>query len=87
MSAGVNLLLLFSALLSALSGIGASVRGPVAAQAARAQQPVAAAPRVAPAPTMRPSLALPRPTTTLEGSRLSAPPVARIPLWASRRRE
>lgn len=87
MSAGVNLLLLFSALLSALSGMGASVRGPVAAQAARAQQPVAAAPRVAPAPAVRPSVAVPRPASALQGPRLLAPAFARIPLWASRRRE
>ncbi len=87
MSARVNLLLLLSALLSALTGLGASVRQPQAVQAAaqQAAKAVAAAPHAA---AMRPVPALPALV------RVAAAPPARVfalvaaePVFATRRRE
>lgn len=87
MSARVNLLLLLSALLSALSGVGASARQPQVAQAV-AQQARVAAPRAVTAPALRPALVLP----SLAAAALA--PVARgwalaaiEPAFAIRRRE
>ncbi|NJR79102.1 hypothetical protein [Sphingomonas corticis] len=83
----MNLLLLLSALLSALTGVGASARQPQVAQAV-AQQARVAAPRLAAAPAARPVAALPAPAL------LAAAPLAARwtlaaaePLFAGRRRE
>jgi len=85
----MNLLLLLSALLSALTGIGGSVRAPDMAQAVAGASAVAAV-----APARRPGVAA-RPAFVLPG-RLSqailpryvalALPAAQ-PIWATRRRE
>lgn len=87
MSAHVNLLLLLSALLSALSGVGASARQPQVAQAV-AQQARVAAPQITTAPALRPMVALPALAAQ------AAAPVARgwslaaiEPAFATRRRE
>lgn len=86
MSRRVNLLLLLSALLSALTGVSAAARAPeVQAVATQRQADVVVARRVA---VMRPVQALPTPMARL------AAPVAKAwslvpaaPLYASRRRE
>lgn len=83
----MNLLLLLSALLSALTGIGGSVRSPDVAQAVAGQSVVAAATTARRmVPTHRPANVVP-----------SAPRIADMaaawslspthPLWAARRRE
>ena len=85
--ARMNLLLLLSALLSALTGIGGSVRSPDVAQAVAGQSVVAAATTARRmVPTHRPANVVP-----------SAPRIADMaaawslspthPLWAARRRE
>ena len=87
MSARVNLLLLLSALLSALSGGGASVRQPQVAQAV-AQQARVAVPRLAAAPAARPAFALP--ALDVSARAPAAPRFALVaiePPFATRRRE
>lgn len=88
MSGTVNLLLLLSALLSALTGVGASARQPQVAQAVAQQAGVAHAAARRAVPAHRPVVGPP----ALAG--LAAAPlatawrlVAAIPLFASRRRE
>jgi hypothetical protein len=83
----MNLLLLLSALLSALAGVGGSVRAPSPAQAVTS----AAAAQVAPAPPARASarpVSVPPALAGVAAMRMTiaALPLA-IPLWASRRRE
>jgi len=88
MSARVNLLLLLSALLSALTGIGGSARQPQLAQAV-AQEKVARAPAAVRA------VLLSRPVQVLAGlTMLARAPIARgwsllpgEPAFAGRRRE
>lgn len=84
----MNLLLLLSALLSALSGVGGSARQPQVAQAV-AQQARAVAPRLAAAvPAARPVAALPALAVLATAPVVRvAVPVAAIPLYATRRRE
>ncbi len=85
--ARMNLLLLLSALLSALTGIGGSVRSPDVAQAVAGQSVVAAATTARRAvPTHRPADVMP------QGSRIAAVVTAwslspTQPFWAARRRE
>ncbi|KQT33318.1 hypothetical protein ASG29_04440 [Sphingomonas sp. Leaf412] len=83
----MNLLLLLSALLSALTGVGGSVRQPQVAQAV-AQQARVSAPRVAVAPAARPVAALPVPAVQTIAPVVRAFALAAIaPLYATRRRE
>lgn len=85
----MNLLLLLSALLSALSGIGGSARAPGVAQAVAGASVVA--PRLVPAQAR----AAPRPVAALPTRRASAaigvvpaiPRVVSVPAWADRQRE
>ena len=87
MSARVNLLLLLSALLSALSGVGASARQPQVAQAV-AQQARVAAPRLAAAPATRPALVLPGLAALAVAPAARGWTLAAIePAFATRRRE
>lgn len=84
----MNLLLLLSALLSALTGAGAGVRRPEVAQAVSARSVVASPVRIAVRPAQRPVAALP----TLVRSAAMAGGVrpvllGAVDLWASRRRE
>lgn len=85
----VNLLLLLSALLSALTGVGTAARAPAAAQAISARTTAAAAAaqihavRVA----RRPVQATPAVAAFLGAVPLRAILVAVTPLYASRRRE
>ena len=72
----MNLLLLLSALLSALTGIGGSVRAPDLAQAVAGASAVAAV-----APARRPGVAA-RPAFVLPGRVAQAEPI-----WAKRPRE
>ena len=85
----MNLLLLLSALLSALTGVGGGVRGQQAVQAvAERSVTVAASARVARAATIRPLAAVPTPASQAPGVALAVfalRPVA--PIFASRRRE
>ena len=85
----MNLLLLLSALLSALSGIGGSVRAPDVAQAvAGAKAAVAVAPARRPGVAARPVFALPDRASQVAaswGTALALP--AAEPIWATRRRE
>jgi hypothetical protein len=85
----MNLLLLLSALLSALTGVGGSVRSPDVAQAVagsvRAVDAVAVRQRVA---TSRPAQALP--VLTIAAAMplsIELPLAVREPLWTGRRRE
>jgi hypothetical protein len=82
----MNLLLLLSALLSALTGVAGS-RASVAPQTVSASLIQAAAPRVAAARTMRPVQALPRLAALFVMTRPAFTLVAAHPLFASRRRE
>ena len=85
----MNLLLLLSALLSALSGIGGSVRAPDMAQAvAGAHAAVAVAPARRPGGAARPALAMPRRAgqAALPWGRTLALQAVE-PIWATRRRE
>ena len=85
----MNLLLLLSALLSALTGIGGSVRAPDVAQAvAGAKAAVAVAPARRPGIAERPAVALPGRAAQLApswGTMLALPAIESI--WATRRRE
>jgi hypothetical protein len=87
MSGAVNLLLLLSALLSALTGVGASARQPQVAQAV-AQQARAAVTASRPAVAHRPIVLAPS-LAVLAGAPLaSVLHLAAIePVFASRRRE
>ncbi len=85
----MNLLLLLSALLSALSGLGVNVRAPVAVQAvagvAAASPAVRAADRTA---ATRPVAGLPGLAQVAVARWAKAVPLpAAIPLWTTRRRE
>lgn len=85
----VNLLLLLSAILSALTGVGGGV-GRLQAAPAVAQCSVdrVAARAVAIAPAMRPVAALPGLVAVARAPLTMAARVAlAVPLWASRRRE
>lgn len=88
MSRGVNLLLLLSALLSALAGVGGHARQPQVAQALAQPAAQAVSSAAARARAARPAVALP----TLAAS--AEKPVALVfalaaaePLYAARRRE
>lgn len=72
MSAGVNLLLLLSALLSALTGVGASARQPQLAQAVAGQAQAVPARVAQPARSARPVQAL------VALAWVAAAPVARV---------
>jgi hypothetical protein len=87
MSGTVNLLLLLSALLSALTGVGASARQPQVAQAV-AQQAQAAATVSRPAVAHRPLIITPSLATfATEPVAVALHIAAAEPLFASRRRE
>ena len=85
----MNLLLLLSALLSALTGIGGSVRAPDVAQAvAGAKAAVAVVPARRPGVAARPGFVLPgriAQAVLPRGTALALP--AAEPIWATRRRE
>lgn len=85
--AHMNLLLLLSALLSALTGIGGSVRSPDVAQAVAGQAMVAQAAVVRHvAPTARPANTVPQAVSAIATVAIwSLSPT--WPIWASRRRE
>ena len=85
--ARMNLLLLLSALLSALTGIGGSVRSPDVAQAVAGQAMVAEAAAVRRvAPTERPADTLPMARRiAVPVTSWALPPAQSI--WATRRRE
>ena len=84
----MSVLLLLSALLSALTGVGAATRAPQVAQAvagaaeaatvARARSPLAALRPVQASPGIRAVAAVMRPAAAVP---------SREPIWASRRRE
>lgn len=84
----MNLLLLLSALLSALTGVGARVGGPQPVQAVAQEHAVRQAPSVAAArPIMRPIAALPALASLAFGVAMPAAVVFVIPAWVDRRRE
>ncbi|GGB33327.1 hypothetical protein GCM10011380_23480 [Sphingomonas metalli] len=85
----MNLLLLLSALFSALSGLGAGARAPAAVQTvAEASVARPAARPARPALSVRPVAERPRLAMSAVMPRIVAQPVvATVPLWASRRRE
>lgn len=86
--ARMNLLLLLSALLSALTGVSARAANPQQVQAVAQEQTVRQAPvAVAPHPIARPSLALPALPAVAESQAIVAPLVSAIPAWVDRRRE
>jgi len=84
----MNLLLLLSALLSALTGVGATACAPrvarVAAEVVSSRPTETVRVSVAPRPTIR---AFPLFESAWAGLTAAAPFVAREPIWASRRRE
>lgn len=84
----MNLLLLLSALLSALTGVGVTAREPqqarVAAEAASVRPVEAARPSIAARPAT-PGFSLV--ASAAPGIAAAAPLVAYEPIWASRRRE
>lgn len=85
---GVNLLLLLSALLTALTGVGGATRAPQVAQAVAGPAECAAvADARAAVVAVRPRQALPslRAVATAISAALALP--AGEPIWASRRRE
>ena len=87
MSGTVNLLLLLSALLSALTGVGASARQPQVAQAV-AQQAEAAVTASRPAAAHRPVVVAPSLAMLARAPIALALRIAAVePLFASRRRE
>jgi hypothetical protein len=87
MSGAVNLLLLLSALLSALTGVGASARQPQVAQAV-AQQARAAVTASRPAVAHRPLITAPSLATLATAPVAVALHIAAAePVFASRRRE
>lgn len=84
----MNLLLLLSALLSALTGVGARVAGPQPVQAVAQEQMVRQAPLVVAArPVLRPAASLPALATIAGGLSVPADLVSAIPAWVDRRRE
>lgn len=83
----MNLLLLLSALLSALSGAGVSVRPVEPAQAVAQGVAVRAAALPARDLTRRPQQALASLRTNAVGAVLPAPVLAPVQLWTGRRRE
>lgn len=88
MSARVNLLLLLSALLSALTGVGGSVRQPQVAQAVAQQARVTAQATARRDVAARPAQQLPGLAAVALAPLASALAlVAREPIFASRRRE
>ncbi|WP_305171869.1 hypothetical protein [Sphingomonas aurea] len=87
----MNLLLLLSALFSALAGIGGAVRAPDAVQAVAGSSVVQAASRAAPrSQATRPTATLPTLVEIAGRLQVSAstnPTAVAVPLWATRRRE
>lgn len=85
----MNLLLLLSALLSALTGVGANVRAPERAQAVAAVSIGRVVAAIAPAHAMnRPMQGLPAlAAVTLPGVHVATAVVRLIPRWIDRRRE
>ena len=84
----MNLLLLLSALLSALTGVGARVGAPQPVQAVAQEQAVRLAPAtIAARATWRPAQALPSLVTLASATALAVPAFAAIPAWVDRRRE
>ncbi|UVO49557.1 hypothetical protein M0208_03155 [Sphingomonas sp. SUN019] len=84
----MNLLLLLSALLSALTGVGTRVGGPEPVQAvARENAQVAVAAEVAKRLSVRPVSALPQLAEVAFVTPVAAFTVATVPAWATRRRE
>jgi hypothetical protein len=84
----MNLLLLLSALLSALTGIGARVGGPEPVQAvAQGNARVAVAAKVAARLSVRPTAVLPLLIAVAHATPVMAFTVATVPAWATRRRE
>jgi hypothetical protein len=87
-SSAMNLLLLLSALLSALTGVGARVGGPEPVQAvAQENARVAVAAEVATRLSTRPVATLPAVTAVAHVAPLAVFVTAAIPAWATRRRE
>lgn len=88
MSACVKLLLLLSAMLSALTGVGAGARpAPVAVACARAAENAASVRRTAPVVTAVPTATLPVLAALLTISGATWRLAAAAPLFLSRRRE
>ena len=88
MSKRVNLLLLLSALLSALTGVGGGVRPAQAAVAvSRVAETAVSVARIAPNAAVRPAFALPTraAVASIDGAAWALAPAA--PLYLSRRRE
>ena len=86
--AAMNLLLLLSALLSALTGVGASVRAPEPAQAVAATSIGRVAVALAPARVARrPASALPAIARVAAIGVMEVATVRPAPLWVDRRRE
>lgn len=83
----MNLLLLLSALLSALTGVGSAARAPAAAQAVSAQVTAAAARVAAVRVAQRPQAAVARLIDIAVARPLPARSLAVVRLYASRRRE
>ena len=83
----MNLLLLLSALLSALTGVGSAVRAPAAAQAISTQVTAAAAQVRAVRAAQRPQPTRRTVAMVRTAAALPIVSVATAPLYASRRRE
>ncbi|WEK42739.1 MAG: hypothetical protein P0Y64_15390 [Candidatus Sphingomonas colombiensis] len=86
--ARMNLLLLLSALLTALTGVSGRAAGPQQVQAVAQEQAVRQAPTaVATQPVARPIAALPGLIAVAYGDAIIAPLFSAIPAWVDRRRE